>query len=84
MAKIIEFHIPKSFSTRAESLPPSKLGKLLEFPIRNETREISAASAQCTAFAQNAASPALLDASPFQKVECALLSSPTYYGFSDL
>lgn len=62
MAKIIEFHIPKNFSTSSKSLPPGVLGKLLEFPIRNENPEISTASAQRTAFAQNRASSVLLGA----------------------
>lgn len=84
MAKIIEFHIPKSFSTRSKSLPPSGLGKLLEFPVRNKTPEISATSAQRTAFALNHAAPALLCAGVSQNLERALSSSSVYYGRCDL
>lgn len=51
MAKIIEFYIPKGFHF-SKSLPSSGLGKVLEFPTRGETPEISAASAQGTAIAQ--------------------------------
>ena len=84
MAKIIEFHIPKSFSTCSKSLPPSGLGKLLEFPIRSESPETSNASAQRTAFAQGEALPALLCANASQNRECGLPLSLVSYGFCDL
>lgn len=83
MAKIIEFYIPKGFHF-SESLPPGGLGKVLEFPTRGETPEISVASAPHTAFVQNGASPAVLYGSALQNVEYALPFSSVHRRLSDL